>query len=103
MDFIRRAFGGHGHGNFNFNYLCEAQMVWDTAMALNTLEYLKHNPTAVVVVLTGVGHARKGAVPRQISEHSQAPFAVILPEVAGSIDSGTIGEEDADYIIKEKG
>ena len=101
MDFIRRAFGGHAHGNLNFNYFCEAQMVWDTAMALYTLEYLKHNPAAVVVVLTGVGHARKGAVPRQISERSQAPFVVILPEVAGKIDSGTIGEEDADYIIKE--
>jgi uncharacterized iron-regulated protein len=99
MDYIKSAFGAHAHGNLNFNYFCEAQLVWDTVMAINTLNYLKKYPDAVVVVLTGMGHAQKGAVPRQIRERSQTPFAVILPEVKDSIDSETVTSEDADYIL----
>ena len=54
-------------------------MVWDAAMAVHSLEYLKAKPGATVVILTGVGHAQKGAVPRQIRQRSQAPVAVLLP------------------------
>jgi uncharacterized iron-regulated protein len=99
MNYIRKAFGAHAHGNLDFNYFCEAQLVWDNVMAINALNYLKDHPVAAVVVLTGVGHAQKGAVPRQIRNRSQAPLAVILPEVKGSIDSETIDIEDADYIM----
>ena len=66
MDYIRNAFGAHAHGNLDFNYFCEAQLVWDNVMAINALNYLKKYPDAVVVVLTGMGHAQKGAVPRRI-------------------------------------
>ena len=99
MDFIKKAFGGHAHGNLNFTYFCEAQLVWDTVMAINALDYLNHNPNAMMVVLTGTGHARKNAVPRQIRKRSEVAHAVILPEVKGMIDSDTVDDTDADYII----
>jgi uncharacterized iron-regulated protein len=99
MDYIKKAFGGHGHGNMNFIHFCEAQMVWDSALAVHTLEYLKKNPDHVVVLLAGVGHVQKGAVPRQISMRSQIPHAVILPKVEGIIDRQTVSDKDADYII----
>jgi uncharacterized iron-regulated protein len=99
MEYIKSAFGAHAHGDFNFNYFCEAQLVWDTVMAINTLNYLKKYPDAVVVVLTGMGHAQKGAVPRQIRERSQTPLAVILPEVKESVDPDTVTSKDADYIM----
>ena len=99
MKYIRKAFGAHAHGNLNFIYFCEAQLVWDNIMAINILNYLKQNPEAVVVALTGTGHAQKVAVPRQISSRSQLPYAVILPEVPGSIDAQTISTKEADYII----
>ena len=99
MDYIKRAFGGHGHGNMNFTYFCEAQMVWDTAMAVNTLAYLEKEPDAVVVLLAGAGRVRKGAIPRQIRERSQIPHAVILPKIDGMIDKETINIKDADYIM----
>ena len=99
MNYIRKAFGGHGHGQLNFIYFCEAQLVWDSAMAVYTLDYLKRNPSAVVVILTGTGHAQKGAVPRQIRVRSDLPYAVILPEVPGSIDAETITSKDADFIM----
>ncbi len=100
MNYIRKAFGGHGHGQLNFIYFCEAQLVWDTAMAVYTLGYLEKHPDAVVVILTGVGHALKGAVPRQIRLRSDLPYVVILPETTGSIDTETISNKDADYLIR---
>ena len=99
MDYIKKAFGGHGHGKINFTYFCEAQMVWDTAMAVNTLEYLKKKPDSVVVLLAGAGHVQKGAVPRQIRDRSDLPYTVILPKVEGIIDPQTMDIKDADYIM----
>ena len=99
MDYIKKAFGGHGHGKINFTYFCEAQLVWDTAMAVNTLEYLKKEPDAVVILLAGAGHVQKGAVPRQIRDRSQVPHAVILPKTEGMIDPQTVSIKDADYIM----
>ena len=99
MDYIKKAFGGHAHGKLDFTYFCEAQLVWDTMMAINALEFLKKNPEAVVIVLTGTGHAQKNAIPRQIRERSDVVHAVILPEVKGVIDSKTVDETVADYII----
>lgn len=99
MNYIRQAFGGHGHGQLNFIYFCEAQMVWDTAFAVYSLSYLEKNPNAVVVLLTGVGHAQKGAVPRQIEMRSKEPYTVILPKVSGSIDEETISSKEADYLM----
>jgi uncharacterized iron-regulated protein len=99
MNYIRKAFGGHAHGQLNFIYFCEAQLVWDSAMAVYSLDYLKRHPEAVVVILTGTGHAQKGAVPRQIQARSNLPYAVILPEITGRIDRDTISNKDADYII----
>jgi uncharacterized iron-regulated protein len=99
MDYIKRAFGGHAHGQINFTYFCEAQMVWDTAMAVNTLDYLKKEPDSVVVLLAGAGHVRKGAVPRQIRDRSDVPHTVILPKIEGIIDKETISTKDADYIM----
>ncbi len=99
MNYIRKAFGSHAHGQLNFIYFCEAQLVWDSAMAVYTLDYLKKNPDSIVVILSGAGHARKGAVPRQIRLRSDIPYAVILPEIPGSIDAQTISNTDADYIM----
>ena len=99
MDYIRKAFGAHAHGNLDFNYFCEAQLVWDNVMAINALNYLKKYPDAVIVVLTGMGHAQKGAVPRQIRKRSQMPLVVILPEVKESVDPETVTSKDADFIM----
>ncbi len=99
MDYIKKAFGGHGHGQLNFAYFCEAQLVWDTVMAINALDYLDKNPNALIVVLTGTGHAQKNAIPRQIRKRSEVAYAVILPEVKGEIDPETGAQSDADYIM----
>jgi len=99
MDYIKKAFGGHGHGKLNFTYFCEAQLVWDTVMAINALDYLNKNPNASIIVLTGTGHAQKNAIPRQIRQRSEVAQAVILPEVKGVIEPETVDQSDADYIM----
>ena len=100
MDYIRRAFGAHGHGKMDFTYFCEAQLVWDTIMALNAVEFLKANPETIVVLLCGAGHAQKGAIPRQIRNRSSLPHVVLLPESPDSITIDTVTAEDADYVIR---
>jgi uncharacterized iron-regulated protein len=99
MAYIKKAFGAHAHGNLNFTYFCEAQLVWDNVMAINALAYLDKNPDALVVVLTGTGHAQKNGIPQQIRKRSQATYAVMLPEVKSAIAPGTVDKQDADYII----
>ncbi|MGE5257505.1 MAG: ChaN family lipoprotein [Hyphomicrobiales bacterium] len=99
MRYIRSVYGAHAHGNMNFTFFCEAQMVWDAAIAVHSLDFLKTAPDGMLVILTGVGHAQKGAVPRQISLRSPMPVTVMLPEVAGSIDSRTTGVQDADFLL----
>jgi uncharacterized iron-regulated protein len=99
MDYIKKAFGGHAHGKLNFTYFCEAQLLWDTVMAINALDYLNKNPNALVVVLTGTGHAQKNAIPRQIRNRSEVDHAVILPEVKGVINAETVDKTAADYIM----
>lgn len=102
LEFIRKAFGEHGHSGRNFEYFCEAQLVWDTAMAIHALEFLGGHPDKTAVLLAGSGHARKGGIPRRIKERSDLPFLVMLPEASGSIEPGQIDEKDADYILLQE-
>jgi uncharacterized iron-regulated protein len=99
MRYIRSVYGAHAHGKMNFTFFCEAQMVWDTAMAVHAIDYLRQHPDATLVILTGIGHAQKGAVPRQIRLRSNFPVAVMLPEVPGSLDATTVDIQDADYLL----
>ena len=99
MRYIRSAYGAHAHGTTNFTFFCEAQMVWDAAMAVHALNAIQADPEAVVVILTGVGHAQKGAVPRQIRQRAAIPTTVFLPEVPGTITPSTVDAHDADYLL----
>jgi uncharacterized iron-regulated protein len=101
MRYIRGVYGAHPHSSMNFTFFCEAQMVWDAAMAAHALDFFKTDPEATVVILTGVGHALKGAVPRQISLRAQVPVTVLLPEVPDRIDPRTADAQDADYLLRD--
>ncbi len=99
MAYIRQAYGAHGHGQMDFTHFCEAQLVWDKAMAARSLRFLEANPEHTIVLLTGSGHARKGGIPAQIQKMGPADHLVILPELPGSIDRTTIDQDDADLLI----
>jgi uncharacterized iron-regulated protein len=101
MAFIRRAFGSHQLDENRFIYFCEAQMVWDTAMASNLLYFLKKNPGYTIAVLAGSGHAWKRGIPEQIRRQSKVAYRVILPEISGRLESETVTLGDTDYLWLE--
>ena len=98
MAFVRRSLGMHGHGGMEFTNFCEAQLVWDTAMAWTLLRFLEKDPKATVVVIAGKGHSWKLGIPAQIKSRSTLPFRVILPEIPGRIERGNISLAEADYV-----
>ncbi len=97
--FIRNAFGAHAHGDLNFNNFCEAQLIWDTVMAINALEYLDKNPQKKLVILAGTAHARKMGIPSQVKQRSPLPMVIVLPETERSISIQNTGFDDADYLF----
>lgn len=100
MKFIRRVYSIHRHSGKQFLYFCEAQLLWDQVMARNLLEFLKKNPSRIVIALTGNGHAWKRGIPEQVRNLSEkTSYSVVLPEIPGYIDQKSITIEDADYIL----
>jgi len=99
MQFIRRALGMHGLKDASFVNFCEAQLLWDMVMAKNLSSYLAGHPKATVVVLTGIGHAWKHAIPAQLQKLGISNWRVVLPQVPGRIDPGTVSASDLDYLL----
>jgi len=98
-DFIQQAYGVHGHGDMNLERFCEAQLVWDTAMAMRAVDYLRKHTRTIMVLLAGSGHARKLGIPAQLEKLGSESYAVILPETPGIFDTFLLTEKDADYLL----
>lgn len=101
--FIRQAMGGHGDHNQTFLFFCEAQLLWDTAMARNIIDFLNENSEYRLIVLAGSGHAWKPGIPRQLTEQSDISYKVILPEILGRADRSNITLDSADYLWLDEG
>jgi uncharacterized iron-regulated protein len=98
-EFLRRVLGSHGSES-GFRRFCEAQLVWDTAMAIYALAYLEDHPETTVVVLCGMIHAWKKAAPEQAArENAEVEQVVIQPSVKGRWTPGSVSKKDADYLI----
>ena len=98
-DYIRRVLGGHAHNNSTFDNFCEAQMLWDAVMADALLKFLADHPEHTVVVLTGSGHAWKYGIPEQISRETEVPYRVLLPEIPGRVEAGSVTPAETDYLM----
>jgi uncharacterized iron-regulated protein len=99
MEFIRQAYTVHGLQGRKFVNFCEAQMIWDKAMAWQIIEYHKKNPGRAFVVLAGVGHAWRRGIPEQVRSGSKLTSLVIVPLVPDQIDRKTVTIKDADYVL----
>jgi uncharacterized iron-regulated protein len=99
--FIRKTFTEHAQSSGrSFDHFCEAQMLWDTAMAIYALEYLDKNPGSRMVILAGSVHAWKQAIPRQIATmRPDMTVSVILPAPGGKAGQEKLTAEDADYLV----
>lgn len=97
--FIRKALGMHQAAGRAFTNFCEAQLLWDAAMAENLLAYRAANPGVSLVVLAGSGHAWKRGIPAQMARLGAAPVTrVVLPELPGRADRTSVVRDDADYL-----
>lgn len=97
--FIRQAYDAHAHAGMQFENFCEAQLLWDTAMARNAVAYLEKHPQTAMVLLTGSGHARKPGIPARVQKLSALPVAVLLPQTRGIFEPGLTTPAEADYLI----
>ena len=95
--FIKRVFGWHGGKKESFTNFCEAQVLWDTSMALNLIKFNERHPETKLVVLAGDGHSWKPGIPRQIALRKDMPMAVFLPESA-KLDRRNVSQNDTDYL-----
>lgn len=102
-NFIRQAMGEHaGHGE-QFLFFCEAQLLWDTMMARNLVDFLQQNPGYRMVVMAGSGHAWKFGIPRQMLAEADISYRVLLPEVANRVDRRNVNKEITDYLWLDEG
>jgi uncharacterized iron-regulated protein len=100
MKFIRKAFAYHNNDDKAFVNFCEAQLLWDKSMAWYLLDYLGKHPGRKVVVITGITHAWKRGIPDQLRQLlGESNYRVLLPEIPGAIEPGSITSDDADYIF----
>lgn len=100
MDFIRRAYRAHWPGDEKaFTHFCEAQMVWDKAMAWRIVQYKTRHSVQSIVVLAGSGHAWKPGIPAQVAEMGKYSIRVVLPGLPDMPGQHGIGVADADYIL----
>jgi uncharacterized iron-regulated protein len=97
-EFIREALTEGSHGKADFTNFCEAQMVWDTAMAARSLDFLERNPGYTVIVLAGSGHSWKRGVAAQVRRRSAVPLRTILPEISHQLNRENVTLEDTDYL-----
>lgn len=97
MDHLVKIFRLKGRTHRSFVNFCEAQVLWDQAMAYYLAQYLKTNPDKAVVVLTGSVHAWKYGIPRQLERFVSVKQKIILPDVPNN--SRYITVEDADYLL----
>lgn len=78
---------------------CEAQLVWDTTMAINALNDLNQHPDQSMILLAGSGHVRKMGIPIQVNRRSPIPVTILLPHIPGISEPDKITAADADFII----
>ncbi|MBJ6749241.1 ChaN family lipoprotein [Geomonas anaerohicana] len=101
--FLKKTFRMAPHHQQNgrkFDFFCEAQTVRNSGMALNIMRYREKEPGRTLVVLTGVWHAVKYAIPDQLQRLGSglAPI-VILPETP-YLNSSNSTTSEADYLVE---
>jgi pheromone shutdown protein TraB len=78
-------------------FLCNGQRLRDTYMAYNIAKILEHNDSTVVVIV-GIAHAVKLAVPQILNQYTPLPYKVILPESVKHIFEKRLDSGITDYI-----
>ena len=97
---MRKFYKRHSSNTGTFDYFCEAQTLWNRGMALRIADYLKREPSRVMVVLAGGAHAMKQGIPWQMAKYGDFDCRVVLPGIEG-LFATEVTFSDADYFIDE--
>lgn len=81
----------------SFKNFCEAQLLWDKAMAVRIEAYLQDNPDRNMVVIAGGAHSWRRGIPRNLAKDGLT-YTVLLPELSETLDRNTASKEDTDYL-----
>jgi uncharacterized iron-regulated protein len=102
-EYLELMHSAHGHGGMSpqaFTNFCEAQLVWDTAMAIHSLDYLRKNPERTLIVLAGSVHAWKKGIPAQVRKHDpKVKQLVMLPSAPEAFNQANSSPADCDYLL----
>jgi uncharacterized iron-regulated protein len=101
MSFIKTALSVHEPPKTgrNLESFCEAQLIWDTAMAFRLVRHLERNPGVTVVVIAGNSHSWRPGIPEQLSRFGEGiDYRIILPEVPPVQTRNSIDGTVADYL-----
>ncbi|MBI5561433.1 MAG: ChaN family lipoprotein [Deltaproteobacteria bacterium] len=101
-EFIRKSIGGHEMKGAEFKNFCDAQMVWDTAMAWAAIQYLKKHAHRAMVIIAGGGHTWKYGIPEQIKRLSNVPYVVVQPQVYSLFNDDAVSADEADYVLSDR-
>lgn len=94
---IRRALAKHSAGQ-DFERFCQAQILWDSAMAWNLIRFHDSRPSRTIVVLAGSNHSWKHGIPERLRSRPALSCKVILPAGPGEPGGYEVTPEDADYV-----
>jgi uncharacterized iron-regulated protein len=96
-DYLERVYKSNPHKKGSFDYFCEAQMLWDNAMAYHAGKFLKENPKHRLIILAGSAHAQLLGIPARLEKRANAPIRAIIPLSIGENEE-TLDHIRADYL-----
>jgi len=94
--FMSRAFRTHQIPDHMFDNFCAAQGLRNSTMARRISGYLADNPRRTMVVIAGVGHSMRRAVPAALSG-SGLSTRIVIPQVEGLYEE--LESDDMDYFL----
>lgn len=94
--FMSKAFRTHDMPDSMFDNFCAAQGLRNSTMAKRITGYLQQNPQKSMVVIAGVGHAMRRAVPSAVVREG-VTVRIVIPKVEGLYDE--LDGDDMDYFV----
>lgn len=95
-EFLSRAFRSHEIPDVMFDNFCAAQGLRNSVMAHRIEGYLAAAPRRTMVVVAGVGHAMRRAVPAGLGDTGLA-VRIVIPQVPGLYEE--LDRDDMDYFV----
>lgn len=97
--FMSIAFRTHEIPDAMFDNFCAAQGLRNSTMAKRISGYLQQHPGKSMVVIAGVGHAMRRAVPAAVATEGFT-IRIVIPQVGGLYDE--LKSDDMDYFVSGK-